>query len=62
MRERGMEEHKNEGWMKNAWHTLTGQHDHLSDEAQKSKAGEGKERPEEEEEEKEQRKKASGSG
>ncbi|KAK3065399.1 hypothetical protein LTS18_009242 [Coniosporium uncinatum] len=58
MREREKEEHKNEGWMKSAWHTLTGQHDHLNEDGGKNKAGEGKQQPEDEE----QRKKASGSG
>lgn len=44
------DDHKGEGFLKSAWHTLTGQHDHLKDDGEVK--GEEKEEP----------KKASGSG
>ncbi|KIW05922.1 chaperone DnaJ [Verruconis gallopava] len=44
------EKHKNEGFLKSAWHTLTGQHDHLKNEDKESKESE------------DEPKKASGSG
>ncbi|KAF2774394.1 hypothetical protein EJ03DRAFT_340548 [Teratosphaeria nubilosa] len=46
------DEHKGEGWFKNIWHNVTGQHDHLD---QKGEDGKGKGEDEEP-------KKASGSG
>lgn len=47
--------HKNESFLKSAWHTITGQHDHLNKDGQKG----GKENEEKKEDEP---KKASGSG
>ena len=49
------EKHRNEGFLKNAWHTITGQHDHLGKDAEGKEA---KSEPKEDEEPK----KASGSG
>lgn len=54
----GGDDHKNEGFLKNAWHTITGQHTHLKDQAKESSPDqESSQKPEEEE-----KKKASGSG
>ena len=50
------EKHKNEGFLKSAWHSITGQHDHIKDEG-KEKDGKSETKPDEEEP-----KKASGSG
>lgn len=46
-------DHQNEGWMKSAWHSLTGQHDSMKEEPGQAK---------QDEEPKEEPKKASGSG
>ena len=58
------DEHKNEGFLKNMWHSMTGQHDHLDQQqqsppqqGQQGKAGERNKQDDEEEP-----KKASGSG
>ena len=52
----GEEGHKNEGFLKNMWHTVTGQHDHLN-EQQKSQ-----QKSENDNDQEEEPKKASGSG
>lgn len=51
------DEHKNEGFFKSAWHTLTGQHDHLKADQPEPTSTDSKPS-----EEKEEPKKASGSG
>ncbi|SMR54309.1 unnamed protein product [Zymoseptoria tritici ST99CH_3D1] len=48
------DDHKNEGLLKNLWHSVTGQHDHLDKAEEGKKAEDGKE--------KDEPKKASGSG
>ncbi len=45
-------DHKDEGFLKNMWHTMTGQHDHLNDQQEPKKDDNPREEP----------KKASGSG
>ena len=48
-------DHENEGWLKNAWHNITGQHDDIDQaKGQQKKSSEG--------EQDEEPKKASGSG
>jgi molecular chaperone DnaJ len=51
------EEHKNEGFLKSAWHNITGQHNSLKNEPKETKDKEAKEKKDEDES-----KKASGSG
>lgn len=47
--------HENEGWLKNAWHNITGQHDNLDQ-------SKGQQKPKNSNEQDEEPKKASGSG
>lgn len=49
------DDHKNEGFLKNMWHTVTGQHDHLND-------GQPQPKKDDAQKEEEEPKKASGSG
>lgn len=58
--EKTVEDHKNEGWMKNLWHNISGQHENLDGQQQKEgeKGGQQEQKPQDEEEPK----KASGSG
>lgn len=52
------EEHKNEGFLKNMWHSVTGQHDHLAQDKEQPDASKDAKPTDE----KEEPKKASGSG
>lgn len=51
------QDHKNEGFLKSAWHTLTGQHNNTNEDTQQTKQD-----PKQDNEPKEEPKKASGSG
>jgi len=54
--------HKNEGFLKSAWHKITGQHDHLNQSDQAEKSAEAKPENTKRAVEPEEPKKASGSG
>jgi molecular chaperone DnaJ len=54
------DEHKNEGFLKNMWHSMTGQHDQLDNQQQQQEKGKNSNNTQDDEEE--PRKKASGSG
>ena len=56
------ESHRNEGFLKAAWHKLTGDPDHYQSSTTKGDETKGKETKDENEGEGEQKKKAAGSG
>jgi molecular chaperone DnaJ len=53
-------DHKNEGFLKSAWHRLTGEHDNLEPEKPEEKTSNEKEKGKEKDDD--EQKKASGSG
>jgi molecular chaperone DnaJ len=55
-------DHKNESFLKSAWHRLTGEHDNLEPEKPEEKTSNEKEKEKEKEKDDDEQKKASGSG